>query len=215
MTRHVVPYSIDDTIAFQLFIPDPGSLPNGVTNIGGVAGFDESHPLVIVRHPTRNDDSRTMIATALPQDGFVHSKGYVHAIKHSAAASTDDLLALLGFLNTFTCDWWIRRFVDRHVTAPVVNNVRLPDWSAAQITRAATLAAVLLRDHGQTTLAAGRALPAPNGEQPWAARIELEVLAANGFGVSAQQMQTLLSDFSDGPAACPPTLRTAILEATR
>ena len=39
------------------------------------------------------------------------------------------LLALLGLLNSLACDWWARRFVDRHVTAPVVNSLRLPEWS--------------------------------------------------------------------------------------
>lgn len=215
MTRHVVAYGVDDTIAFQRFIPDPGALPNGVSNVGGVPGFDESHPLVIVRHPSRNDDSRTMIAAALPRSGFVHSKGYVHAVKHAVGTGTHELLALLGFLNTFTCDWWVRRFVDRHVTAPVVNNVRLPDWSAEQIQRAADLAAVLLRNRGQSTLAADRVLPEAVVDDPVAARVELEALAAAGFGLSADQMRTLLSDFSDGAAACPGALRTAILDATR
>lgn len=214
MTRHVVAYGIDDTIAFQRFIPDPAALPNGVTSDSGVAGFDESHPVVIMRHPSRNDDSRTMIATALPRAGFVHNKGYVHAVKHTTDTETGALLALLGFLNTFTCDWWVRRFVDRHVTAPVVNNVRLPDWSAEQVERAAELAAVLLREHGQSTLAADRVLPAAVVD-PVAARVELEALAAAGFGLGAEQMRTLLSDFSDGAAACPGPLRAAILEATR
>lgn len=215
MTRHIVAYGIDDTIAFQRFVPDPGALGNGVTSVDGIAGFDESHPLVIVRHPTRNDDSRTMIATALPREGFVHNKGYVHAVRHAGDASTTHLLALLGFLNTFTCDWWVRRFVDRHVTAPVVNNVRLPDWSDDQVQRAADLAAVLLRARGQATLAADRVLPEAVLDDPGEARIELEALAARGFGLEAAQMHTLLSDFSDGAAACPDSLRTAILEATR
>ncbi|BBY96386.1 hypothetical protein MGALJ_60550 (plasmid) [Mycobacterium gallinarum] len=214
MTRHVVAYGIDDTIAFQRFISDPAALPNGVTAVDGVAGFDESHPVVIMRHPSRNDDSRTMIATALPRAGFVHNKGYVHAVKHAGGTGTAELLALLGFLNTFTCDWWVRRFVDRHVTAPVVNNVRLPDWSAEQIERAAELAAALLREQGQDTLAADRVLPTTEGD-PVAARVELEALAAAGFGLQTDQMRTLLSDFSDGAAACPAPLRTAILEATR
>lgn len=214
MTRHVVPYGIDNTIAFQRFIADPAELPNGVTSDGPVVGFGEAHPVVIMRHPSRNDDSRTMIATALPRSGFVHNKGYVHAVKHAAGTGTSALLALLGFLNTFTCDWWVRRFVDRHITAPVVNNVRLPDWSPQQVERAAELAAVLLRERGQTTLAGDRVLPAAEID-PTEARVELEALAAAGFSLGVDQMCTLLSDFSDGAAACPASLRTAILEAIR
>jgi hypothetical protein len=45
------------------------------------------------------------------------------------------------------------------------------------------------------------------------ARVELEVLAAQGFDLGPGEIATVLSDFSQGAAACPPPLREAILEA--
>jgi hypothetical protein len=217
MTRHVNAFGIDDTIAFQRFVKDPSTLPRrlGIAVVEGHAVLDESHPMVIYRYPSRNDDSRTMIAAALPNAGFLHNNGYAHAVRHAEHTSDTALLALLGFLNTFTCDWWVRRFVDRHVNTRVLANVRLPAWSAADISAVANLAAAMIRLGGQTTLAGARTLPATNAISELDARVQLETLAAKGFGLDAQDIATVLSDFSTGAASCPPTLRDAITRATR
>ena len=63
-----------------------------------------------------NDNTRTLIAAVLPESGYLYSKGYAHGLRTPAAGNDCDLLALLGYLNTFIADWWCRRFVDRHVT---------------------------------------------------------------------------------------------------
>jgi hypothetical protein len=213
MTRHVAAFRIVEGAAFQRFIPRPGQLGDGVSVRNGEVTLSADHPLVIVRHPSRNDDSRTMIATVLPASGFLHNKGYVHAVRHAPGTGTDSLLALLGFLNTFTCDWWVRRFVDRHVTAPVLNNLRLPDWDDSEVAAAARHAAALLRNAGLRALAGERALPSGSACSELEALVRLECLAAKGFGLGQEQIMTLLNDFSEGPSACPPPLRTAILEA--
>jgi len=118
-------------------------------------------------------------------------------LRHTSGTTTRALLALLGFLNTFTCDWWVRRFVDRHVTAPVVNT------------------ATLLRESRQSTLAGSRRLPKAAAMAHIEARVKLEVLAAQGFDLGPGDMATMLSDFSDGAAACPASLRAAILDAVQ
>jgi hypothetical protein len=212
MTRHVVPYGIDRGAAYQQFVTEPRALANGVENGPAGAVFGADHPLIIVRHPSRNDDSRTMIATALPLRGFIHNKGYVHAVRHVPGTDPQQLLALLGFLNTFTCDWWVRRFVDRHITAPVLNNVRLPNWTDAEITEAAILAGALLASRGTMELAGGVEVDVTDGGE-LDCIIRLEVLAASGFGLNRAELELMLGDFSDRPAACPAALRTAILGA--
>ncbi|MGV0787575.1 hypothetical protein ABQF33_11700 [Mycolicibacterium sp. XJ2] len=218
MTRHVSAFGIDDTIAFQRFVNDPAALPRrlGVTVVDGRTVLDESHPMVTYRYPSRNNDSRTMIAAALPEAGFLHNNGYAHAVRHADGTHTAALLALLGFLNTFTCDWWVRRFVDRHVNTRVLANVRVPQWSAGDISAAATLAAALVQRSGQTTLSGRRTLPTTEAVgSELEARVELETLAARGFGLDADDMATILSDFSTGAAACPPALRDAITKAIK
>jgi hypothetical protein len=212
MTRHVTAFAIDENPAFQQYIPSPTDLSNGVVTVAGRAVLGVSHPLIVFRHPSRNDDSRTMIATALPKGGFLHNKGYVHAYRHADGTSTESLLALLGFLNTFTCDWWVRRFVDRHVTAPVANNVRLPNWRGEEIATASALAATLLARHGTITLAGSRHLAGvPDARSDTELRADLEQLAARGFGLDRRKVGLMLGDFSDRQASCPPTMRTAIL----
>ena len=212
MTRHLAAFAIDETPAFQQYIPSPAHLGNGVVSIDGRAVLGSDHPLIVFRHPSRNDDSRTMIATALPEEGFIPNTGYVHALRHASGTSAESLLALLGFLNTFTCDWWVRRFVDRHVTAPVANNVRLPDWSSEEIATAAAVTAVLLVRRGVPELAGSRSLPvAHDGRPDTELRADLEQLAARGFGLGHRQVNLILDDFSDRPASCPATLRSAIL----
>lgn len=106
----------------------------------------------------------------------------------------------------------MRRFVDRHITAPVLNNIRLPNWTDAQIAEAATLAGALLASRGTTELAGGVEVDAAEGaELDWTLR--LEALAAAGFGLNRAEVEIMLGDFSDRPAACPPALRSAILVA--
>ena len=134
----------------------------------------------------------------------------------AAAADTplQDTLALLCFLNTYCCDWWARRFVDRHITAPVVNNLRLPDWSEGQRAQAAAIARTLLVRRGTDRLPGRHAIeqaPEHEGHTDEELLVEAETLAAAGFGLTAQHMQVVLSDFSD--RGCPPTRRAAILEA--
>jgi hypothetical protein len=155
-----------------------------------------------------------MIATALPYRGYLHNKGYVHAIKHTHAARPQHLLGLLGFLNTFICDWWVRRFVDRHITAPVVNNVRLPEWNERQIALAASLTVGLLAQSGLDRIAGDIAVVGSNEDrEELDLRVGLEQLAVEGFGFRRRHMELILEDFSDRAAACPPDLRAAILEA--
>jgi len=154
-----------------------------------------SAPRVILRHPSRNDDSRTLIATLLPPEGFIYCKGYVHSIDVSTHEPMVHL-ALLGYINTIVADWWARRLVDRHVTSPIVNNLRIPDWSPSEVATAARLAASLLtqvpayaKDEHLRSFAA-------NGD-PAQLRGQLNALAMTGFNLTKDDLTVLLKDFSE------------------
>lgn len=80
MTRHVDAYAIRDTPAKQFLDDWAGAAAKGKgieIDAMGVPSFTREHPVVLVRHPSRSDDTRTLIATAIPVEGFVHNKGYV------------------------------------------------------------------------------------------------------------------------------------------
>src|SRR5690606_1325189 len=189
------------------------SLGRGVVIRQGRAELSSDHPVIVVRHPSRNDDSRTLIACALPHAGYLHNTGYVHAIAHPPGTEMTDILALLAFVNSFVCDWWARRFVDRHVTAPVINNLPVPDWNDDHRTEAAMIASELLirggidQLAGVTRLNRNRELEGRTDEELLA---RIECLAAAGFDLERRHMAALLDDFSDTGA--PPALRSAILE---
>jgi hypothetical protein len=216
MTRHVSQYSIDrDDSRFQKWVADPASLGKGIEVDGdGRAFLSRAHPMIVVRHPSRNDDSRTLIASALSERGELHAKGYVHAVAHGADASPEDLLALLAFMNTFTCDWWVRRFVDRHVTAPVVNNIPLPSWNAERRHEAAALASAMLARRGTARLAGGIETgqsASMKGRSDLDLALAAELMALDGFGLGREDAEVIVSDFSESEDACSSVFRLRLM----
>jgi hypothetical protein len=153
--------------------------------------------MIVVRHPSRSDDSRTIIATALPEDGLLHNKGYIHAAMHGEQSTSTERLALLGLLNTLAADWWARRFVDRHVTAPVLNQIPVPNWGAEQIKEAAGITGALLARHGYTVLAGQITVTDREDGTETHLRGRLERLALEGYGLDHQALELIAEDFND------------------
>jgi len=208
MTAHVDAYEFDASAKFKQSVLDLMKLAakgRGVCLRDGEFILDDEHPLILVRYPSRSDDTRTMIATALPEREILHNKGYVHAVAHRPGTPAENKLALLGLLNTNTLDWWARRFVDRHVTAPVVNQLPLPNWSADEITAVADRVVVLLSRRRYGRLAGGIDLDERlqrisddlinTSDEDLLAVIE--VLALNGYGLNAEDFVTIKKDFTD------------------
>ncbi|MCF7547352.1 Eco57I restriction-modification methylase domain-containing protein [Pseudonocardia sp. WMMC193] len=208
MTAHVDAYAFDDSVAYKQYVGDLHALTARGRGIlrsdAGQVLADSTHPVLLVRHPSRSDDTRTLIATALPETGILHNKGYVHAIAHADGTGVAERLAMLGLLNSHVLDWWARRFVDRHVTAPVINQLVLPNWSPADIERVAGAVCLILATHGSRRLAGGidviersRAAPADlKTMSTFQLEVEIEALALSGFGLGAEQMITISNDFS-------------------
>src|SRR5262249_38221531 len=89
MTRHVDAYRISRMGDFQRYIPDPKKLiPLGLGIIAeaGEAAVGPEHPIIVFRYPSTYDNSRTLIATALDEKGFLYSKGYVHGLRTENAS---------------------------------------------------------------------------------------------------------------------------------
>ncbi|MFC0681768.1 Eco57I restriction-modification methylase domain-containing protein [Lysobacter korlensis] len=207
MTRHVSAYSLRRSPASKQFVNDHEALVakgRGIERHGEDVRLSAAHPRIVLRHPSRSDDTRTIIATALPAAGVLHNKGSVHAVAHVAGTTAEASLALLGLLNTTCLDWWARRFVDRHVTAPVVNNLPLPSWSQPTIERVAALVAVLLHRGGYGWVAGDIDI------QSWAdraaiedstsdmdIRVEIEGHTAAGFHLTSEDLERVAADFSD------------------
>lgn len=218
MTRHVDAYALSDDAEGRR-IPRPHDLAPlglGVKVERGKALLSDEHPALVYRFPTNNDNSRTLIATALPEEGWLYSKGYAHGVRMPKSVSTHDRLALLGFLNSIAADWWARRFVDRHLGKRIINGMPLPDWSAEQRDAAAVDVSRLLRLSGYQRLAGGIDLSSISDSQETLGREELlarlDALALHGFGLSATDALTIMSDFEASDDALPAARRTAILD---
>ena len=212
MTSHVEQFAISESHKYKQFVRDLNGLiakDRGVMlGASGTAMLSSSHPAIIVRHPSRSDDSRTLIASALPEAGILHNKGYVHAIALDQDTDPQSVLALLGYVNTVVADWWARRFVDRHVTAPVINRLALPAWSGEQVQQAASAVSTLLARHGFSTLPGGVAVADVDERSDTELLGFLNRLALDGFGLQAQHFAVISADFNE--TGLPSVLRAQI-----
>jgi len=213
MTRSVDQFKINEEKEFRRFV-DPDELyeeGGDLITKGSDVAFSFDHPTVTFRYVTMNDNTRTMIATMLPEQGFIYCKGYIHAIDHEEETTSEELLALLAYLNSFTCDWWLRRIVDRHMNSPMTNNLPIPDWDDRQISRAADLAAELTRRGGIDSLPGGQTVPSNTGHSSAdedEIRAKIESLVTKGFELKRDELDTVLRDFTK--KACSNDLRDRI-----
>jgi hypothetical protein len=214
MSRHVDAYRIADEDRFQRYVVEPARLAElglGVSVRDGQAVLDDVHPVIVYRYPSRSDDSRTLIATVLPEKGYLYSKGYVHGVRVPSETSDVAILALLGVLNSLACDWWVRRFVDRHVTKQVIDNIPLPAWDQAEQAEVASHAAALVAEHGVTTVAGERWLDTII--EPGSAGVEhllaIEASVLTGYGLGRADIKEILLDFNAQGA--PPEFRSELI----
>ncbi|UPW09354.1 hypothetical protein M1C59_00245 [Gordonia terrae] len=218
MTRHVDQYEIaSDPI--RRFVNDPGQLAReqperGLVMERGRLLLSDEHPIITYRFPSRNDDSRTLIATTLPAAGFLYSTGYSHGIVHPKGTPVRRKLALLGYINSVVADWWARRFVDRHVGSRVINGLPLPDWTEIQISEAGSYVEELISRGGIRNLPGGHEVTSQSRLAPMSdrdLRLSLDCLAANGFHLDADDVEVILSDFKDSKDAVPTRYRTDLI----
>ncbi|GGM15756.1 Eco57I restriction-modification methylase domain-containing protein [Nakamurella endophytica] len=208
MTAHADAYNYDESVPYKQFIANFPALVakrRGVSLDHGVVRLDASHPVVVFRYPSRSDDTRTVIATALPEAGLLPNAGYVHGVAHAPDSTEDARLALLGLLNTNTLDWWSRRFVDRHVTAPVVNQLPIPGWSEEDVSYVAERVAAVLVRQGFRRLAGGIDVLARSAasitdlsEMPVPRLLaDIEVATLRGYGLNLDDFDTIAKDFKE------------------
>lgn len=218
MTRHVDQYAIaKDPI--RKWVNAPSTLASehpgrGLIVKSSRALFNEEHPLITYRFPSRNDDSRTLIATALPAEGYFFSTGYAHGILHPEDTDVVLKLALLGYINSVVADWWARRFVDRHVGSRIINGLPLPDWDDSQITEVSACVKELLVRGGLHNLPGGLTIEEQDHLSKYSdrdLRLRLDLLAAQGFVLNRDDLDVLLADFKDTKDSVPVAYRMDLL----
>lgn len=201
MTRHVDAFRIAEEEPAQRFLPNPSvlvDLNKGLILQEGSPVVGPDHPVILHRYASTSTNRRTMIVAALPESGFLFSKGYVHGLSTGDAGFVD-VLALLGLLNTFTCDWWVRRLCDRHITPQIINSIPLPKWSEDERRSAANIAAELTRRTGLERLAGQKDLNdfARESGTDDELMVSLEVLTMIGYGLRKSDVDLIFSDFDE------------------
>ena len=216
MTRHVRPFRIVRDLPFNRIVPEASKLAGlnlGLARVSGQAVLWEDHPTIIYRYPTMANNTRTVIAAVLPEIGFFYSKGYVHGLR-TYPTNAHSLLALLAYLNSYLADWWCRRFVDRHVTKPVLSNLPLPDWNEDFQRQAHGFASALVFRGGISSLPGGTPVRAPELLQSASEndiQVAIEALSFRGFGLNETHWDVIADDFTH--TACPENLRKRIHKA--
>jgi hypothetical protein len=215
MARHVDQYCISSD-AFRRFVP-PSSLAQlerrDVVSINTGFELSPAHPPIVYRFPSSAENSRTLIATVLPECGVLYSTGYAHGIAILSDASTIDILALLGVMNSVPVDWWARRLVDRHVTASIVRALPLPNWDEATRKDVGELVAGILQLNGITKIAGPRSIPDPGRVDIEASLSRIDALVANGLGVSPNELRAMFDDFTESEAVVSSSRRARTLES--
>ena len=219
MARHVNPYSIS-TSGFRKWVAEPRRLVTarpGVEVAGDKVRLASDHPIICYRFASTNNNSRTLIATALHETGFVYSTGYAHGIAHPPGTPINDILALLSVLNSPLVDWWARRLVDRHVGAGIISSLPLPDWNRATRREASSLASSLLLKRGTVRLPGGQNVQPLASEEGDAidTLARIDALVAIGFDLSWEDVEGLLGDFRVSRAAVSAEYRSALARALK
>lgn len=214
MTRHVDRWLMSPTPEGKWIgdVARLASLDNGVRKEGDRVLIGRDHPPLVYRFPTNNDNSRTLVAAALPAEGWLFSKGYAHGVRMGEEVATRDVLALLGFLNSIPADWWARRFVDRHLGKRIIEGLPLPAWDEADRGRVAELVASILIADGVREIAGSRLVPGSATPGLRAdAEAEINALSLVGLGLGNAEALAVFDDFADSVAALPHSTREAIL----
>jgi len=163
---------------------------------------------VAFRDVTNRTNSRTVIACLVPPGVFlVNSAPYLAFIDDDPRAEA----ACLALMNSLVFDWQARRFVETHLNFFLLEGLRLPPLDDDSFTRLAAAAARLscpderFAEFAATT---GVECGALDDAERLALRAETDALVARAWGLTADELEFVFTDFTEG--ALPPDHREAV-----
>jgi hypothetical protein len=151
-------------------------------NLQKLAGtrYSDIHK-VVYRYPSTALNTRTLIATILP-DNCVPAVGYVHSLI-MPRASLQEKMAMIALLNSALFDWYVRLIADRHVTAQILQSLPLSPNVPKIAEELAACAASLIENENSS-------------EAFIQYEIELNRLVFEAYGISKKHAAGVFSTFS-------------------
>jgi len=165
---------------------------------------------ILFRDVTNRTNSRTVIAALVPPKRFATNTAPM--LLRFGGGPLDDMLRL-AVMCSLPFDWCARRRVEIHLNFFILNALPVPTVALADhnAERAASLAARLAcidERFDEFARACGIAIDPPNGKERLEAIAEIDALVASMYGLDAQDLETIFSDFTS--EAVPEERRQAI-----
>lgn len=167
--------------AFSVNPPEDGAWTSPEAALGALPDAPWRHWRLAYRDVSSPTNARSLIAALLPP-GCV-STHTVFCLRTRLGLPSQ--LYLCGMLNSLVADWFVRRFLGAHVTTRLMASLPVPRVPASDTRRRRVVGLV------------ARLMRAPDDER---AQADLQVLAADLYGLDAQAMSVVASDFPRLPA---------------
>jgi len=151
---------------------------------------------VAFRDVSRATDSRTVRAALIPPATYLTNKApYLAFLDDDPGAEA----ACLALLNSLTFDWQARRFVETNVNFFILEGLRLPALTEADVAALAASAARLScpdERFADFAVATGVEVgPLPDDERA-ALRAEVDALVARAYDLTAEELEVVFADFT-------------------
>ena len=174
-----------------------------------------THPIqqarIAFRDVTNSRSSRTVIACLIPpRTPLTNTVPYLLFSSWGAPARS----AVLGVLNSLPFDWQARRYVELHLNFFILNMLCFPHWEDTDWRRIGELAARLsCVDERFAAFAeeAGVEYGPLTDDARDAMRAETDALVAHGYGLTADELRFIFTDFTE--RAVPPAYRDRVMAA--
>ena len=167
------------------------------------------HSRVAFRDITNRTNSRTIIACLVPPRTPLTNKApYLLFQGWSTLAQA----AVLGVMNSLPFDWLARRYVELNVNFFILDMLCFPRWEETDWQRIGSLAA-RLSCADERFFAFASEVGVEHGDladdERTAMRVEIDALVAQGYGLTADELEFLFTDFTEN--AVSPEYRALVL----
>ncbi|MCP9490254.1 MAG: hypothetical protein MSC31_10315 [Solirubrobacteraceae bacterium MAG38_C4-C5] len=153
---------------------------------------------VAFRDVSRATDSRTVRAALIPPATYLTNKApYLAFLEEDPRAEA----ACLALLDSLVFDWQARRFVETNLNFFILEGLRLPELTEADVAPLATPAARLScpdERFADFAAATGVQVGPLSADERAALRADIDALVARAYGLTTEELEVVFADFTLG-----------------